>query len=59
MPLQKVMDRNDARAKVVLLREAGYRYEAQLRQLERQFDAKARELSNEFLSVVDELNGEE
>ena len=50
---------SDARAKVVRLREAGYRYEAQLRELERQFDAKARALSEEFLSAVDELNGEE
>ncbi|MFZ3327364.1 MAG: hypothetical protein WA231_16430 [Methylocella sp.] len=46
-------------AKVVRLREAGCRYEAQLLQLERQYDAKARELSEEFLSVVDKLNSEE
>ena len=44
---------------IVRLREAAYRYEAQLRQLKRQFDAKARELSAEFLSAVDELNDEE
>jgi hypothetical protein len=59
LPSQDVMERNDAGAKVVRLREAGYRFEAQLRQLERQFDAKARELSEEFLCAVDELNGEE
>ena len=59
LPSQEVMERNDASTKVVRLREAGYRYEAQLRQLERQFDAKSRELSAEFLSAVDELNGEE
>ena len=59
LPSQEVLDRNDPSTKVVRLREAGYRYEAQLRQLERQFDAKARELSAEFLSAVDELNGEE
>ena len=53
------MEQIDASAKVVRLREAGSRYEAQLLQLERQFDAKARELNEEFLSVVDELNGEE
>ncbi|MGH6847175.1 MAG: hypothetical protein ACREC0_07000 [Methylocella sp.] len=53
------MQRHDASAKVVRLREAGDRYEAQLRQLERQFDANARELSEAFLSVVDELNGKE
>jgi hypothetical protein len=57
LPSQEKKQRNDA--KVVRLREAGYRYEAQLRQLERQFDAKAKELSDEFLSVVDELNGGE
>ena len=56
---QEVMERNDASAKVVRLREAGYRFEAQLRALERQFDAKAQELSEEFLSAVDQLNGEE
>jgi hypothetical protein len=38
-----MMERNDASAKVVRLREA---------------DARARELSAEFLSAVDELNGE-
>jgi hypothetical protein len=38
---------------------AGYRFEAQLRELERQFDAKARELREEYLATVDELNGEE
>jgi len=59
LPSLEVMERNDASAKVVRLREAGCRYEAQLRQLEREFDAKAKELSEEFLSVVDELNGEE
>jgi hypothetical protein len=52
-------ERSDSRAKVVRLREAGYRYEAQLRELERQFDTKARALSEEFLSAVDQLNGEE
>jgi hypothetical protein len=51
---QEVMERNDASAKVVRLREAGYRFEAQLRELQR-----ARELSDELLSAVDELNGEE
>ena len=51
--------RNGASAKVVRLREAGYRFEAELRELERQFDAKAREQSEESLSAVDELNGEE
>ncbi|MGH6833983.1 MAG: hypothetical protein ACREC9_00190 [Methylocella sp.] len=59
LPSQEVIERNDASVKVMRLREAGYRYEAQLRQLERQFDAKARELSAEFLSAVDELNGGE
>jgi hypothetical protein len=58
-PPSQEVERNDASAKVVRLREAGYRYEVQLRELERQFDAKARELSEEFLSAVDELNGEE
>jgi hypothetical protein len=58
LPSQEV-EGSDTRAKVVRLREAGYRYEAQLRELERQFDAKARALSEEFLSAVDELNGEE
>lgn len=57
LPSQERMERNDA--KTMRLREAGYRYEAQLRQLERQFDAKAKELSEEFLFFVDELNGEE
>jgi hypothetical protein len=59
LPSQGVMERNDASAKVVRLREAGYRFAAQLRALERQFDAKAQELSEEFLSAVDELNREE
>ncbi len=59
LPSQEVMERNDASAKVVRLREVGYRFEAQLRELERQFDAKARELREEYLSTVDELNGEE
>jgi hypothetical protein len=59
LPPQEVVERNDASVKVVRLREAGYRFEAQLCELERQFDAKARELSEEFLSAVDELNGEE
>jgi ABC-type Fe3+/spermidine/putrescine transport system ATPase subunit len=59
LPAQEVMERVDAGAKVVRLREAGYRFAAQLRELERQFDAKARELSEEFLSAVDELNGKE
>lgn len=59
LPSQVVMERNDASAKVVRLREAGYRFEAQLRELERLFDAKASELSAEFLSAVDVLNGEE
>jgi hypothetical protein len=59
LPSQEVMERNDASAKVVRLREAGYRFEAQVRELERQFDAKRRELSAEFLSTVDGLNGEE
>ena len=59
MPSQEVMERSDASAKVVRLREAGYRFEAQVRELERQFDAKRRELSVEFLSAVDELNCEE
>ena len=45
-----MMERNDASAKVVRLREA-----VQTAQL---FDARARELSAEFLSAVDELNGE-
>ena len=58
-PSQEMMERNDASAKVVRLREAGNRFEAQLGELKRQFDAKARELSAEFLSAVDELNGEE
>jgi hypothetical protein len=53
LPSQEVLDRNDLGTKAVRLREAGYRYEAQLRQLERQFDAKARELSAEFLSAVE------
>jgi hypothetical protein len=53
------MERKDASAKVVRLRESGYRFEAQLRALERQFDAKAQKLSEEFLSAVDELNCEE
>jgi hypothetical protein len=51
---QEVMERNDASAKVVRLREVGYRFEAQPRELQR-----ARELSDELLSAVDELNGEE
>jgi hypothetical protein len=55
LPSQEVLDRNDPSTKVVRLREAGYRYEAQLRQLEQQFDARARELSEEFLSAVDEI----
>jgi hypothetical protein len=54
---QVMMERNDAR--VVRLRDAGHRFEAQLRELETQFHVKARELSQEFLSTVDELNGEE
>jgi hypothetical protein len=33
-PSQEMMQRNDASAKVVRLREAGYRVEAQLRELE-------------------------
>ena len=53
LPSQEVMERIDA------LREAGYWFEARLRELERQFDAKARELRGEYLSTVDELNGEE
>ena len=57
LPSQERMERSGA--KVVRLREAGCRYEAQLLQLERQYDAKARELSEEFLSVVDKLNSEE
>lgn len=57
LPSQERTERNGA--KVVQLREAGCRYEAQLLQLERQYDAKARELSEEFLSVVDKLNSEE
>jgi len=57
LPSQVRMERSGA--KVVRLREAGCRYEAQLLQLERQYDAKARELSEEFLSVVDKLNSEE
>ena len=52
-PSQEMMERNDASAKVVRLREAGYRFEAQLRELQR-----ARELSDAVLSAVDELNGE-
>ena len=40
LPSQEVRERNDASAKVVRLREAGCRFEAQLRELERQFDAK-------------------
>jgi len=59
LPSQEVLDRNDPSTKVVRLREAGCRFEAQLRELERQFDAKAREQSEESLSAVDELNGEE
>jgi hypothetical protein len=58
LPSQQV-ERSDSRSKVVRLREAAYRYEAHLRELERQFDAKARALSEEFLSVVDQLSGEE
>jgi hypothetical protein len=54
LPSQEVMERNDASAKVVRLREARYRFEAQLRELQR-----ARELSDAVLSAVDELNGEE
>jgi hypothetical protein len=59
LPSQVVMERNDASAKVVRLREAGNRFEAQFGELKRQFDAKARELSEEFLTAVSELNGEE
>jgi hypothetical protein len=59
LPSQAVMERNDVSAKVVRLREEGYKFEAQLRELERQFDAQARQLSEEFLSAVDDLNGEE
>ena len=58
LPTQEVKG-SDAKATVVRLREAGYRYEAQLRELERQFYAKARALIEEFLSAVDALNGEE
>jgi hypothetical protein len=42
------MERNDASAKVVRLREASHRFKTQLRELERQFDAKKSELSEEF-----------
>jgi hypothetical protein len=59
LPSQEVMERIDASAKATRLRKAGYRFEAQLRELERQFDAKARELREEYLATVDELNGEE
>jgi len=41
LPSQVVMARNGASAKVVRLREAGNRFEAQLGELKRQFDAKA------------------
>jgi hypothetical protein len=59
LPSQEVMGRIDASARAARIREEGYRFEAQLRKLERQFDAKARELSEEYVSTVDELNGEE
>jgi hypothetical protein len=59
LPSQEVMERNDASTKVVRLREAGHRFEAQIRELEKQFDAKAKALSEEFLSAVDKLNSEE
>jgi hypothetical protein len=59
LPSQRVMGRIDASAKAARLREAGYRFEVQLRDLERQFDPKTRELREEYLSTVDELNGEE
>jgi hypothetical protein len=47
VPSQEVMGRIDASARAARIREEGYRFEAQLRELERQFDAKARELSEE------------
>jgi hypothetical protein len=59
LPSQEVMGRIDASASAARIREEGYRFEAQLRKLERQFDAKARELSEEYVSTVDGLNGEE
>ena len=59
LPSQEVMGRIDSSARAARIREEGYRFEAQLRKLERQFDAKARELSEEYVSTVDELNGEE
>jgi hypothetical protein len=59
LPSQEVMGRIDASARAARIREEGYRFEAQLRNLERQFDAKARELSEEYVSTVDGLNGEE
>jgi hypothetical protein len=59
LPSQEATERNDASSKVVRLREAGHRFEAQIRKLERQFDARAKKLSEEFLSEVDQLNGEE
>jgi hypothetical protein len=58
LPSQEVTERIGARTKAARLREAGYRFEAELCELERQFDAKVRELSEEYESAVDELNGE-
>jgi hypothetical protein len=59
LPLQVVPERIGATTKAARLREAGYRFEAQLRALERHFDAKERELNEEYVSAVDEINGEE
>jgi hypothetical protein len=57
-PNAEVIGMIDTSDKVQALREAGYRYEARLSELERQFEAKASELRGAYLSEVQEINGE-
>jgi hypothetical protein len=59
VPSAEVISMIGTSDKVQALRAAGYRYETQLSELERQFEAKASELCGAYLGEVAEINGDE